>query len=41
MGTITNGKVSGYDKGFRFVVQLDLLVEFTDKLEMQLEHLLG
>jgi hypothetical protein len=41
MGAITNGEVSGYDKGFGFVVQLDSLAEFTDKLEMQREHLLG
>jgi len=29
IGTITDGELSGYDKGFRFVVKLDTFIEFT------------
>ena len=40
MGNITNGKVIGYDKGFRFIVKSDSFVEFTNGLKMQFRRLI-
>lgn len=40
MGTITNGKVSGYDKGFRFIVKLDSFIKFTNEIKEQLRQLM-
>jgi len=40
MGNLTNGKVIGYDKGFRFIVKSDSFVEFTNGLKMQFRRLI-
>jgi hypothetical protein len=36
MGSLTNGKSSGYQKGFRFVVSLASFIEFTNDLKKQM-----
>jgi len=40
IGTITDGELSGYDKGFRFVVKLDTFIEFTSELKRQYKRMM-
>lgn len=39
IGTMTNGEVYGYDKGYRFVVSLDSMSSFSNELRKQIEDL--
>lgn len=39
MGTYTNGKIHGFNKGFSFEVSLESLFQFTTQLSLQLDGL--
>ena len=39
IGSLTNGKSFGYNKGFRFDVQLDYFISFTASMKQQLKKL--
>lgn len=41
IATISNGKSSGFDKGFRFVVTLDSFLQFTNDLKIQLKKIIS
>lgn len=39
IGALTKGQLYGYDKGYRFVVSLDGIMEFTNALRLQMKEL--
>lgn len=41
IGTYTSGKIYGYERGIRFVVSLDEVIDFAEKLEGELKNIIS